>query len=77
MDLSQLYDPTLDEYAPEALDFLTKFSFDSLEIDFSNPHQDGRRRQPPLKSWLAQTPGLFKSWRTRPTSLLAWAFWTR
>ena len=37
MDLSQLYDPTLDEYVPEALDFLSKFSFDSLNVDLSTP----------------------------------------
>lgn len=37
MDLSQLYDPTLDEYVPEALDFLAKFSFDSLSTDLSTP----------------------------------------
>ncbi len=37
MDLSQLYDPALDEYVPEALDFLSKFSFDSAVTDLSTP----------------------------------------
>ncbi len=37
MDLSQLYDPALDEYVPEALEFLSKFSFDSMVNDLSTP----------------------------------------
>ena len=37
MDLSQLYDPALDEYVPEALDFLSQFSFDSMVNDLSTP----------------------------------------
>ncbi len=37
MDLSQLYDPALDEHAAEALDFLSKFSFDSMVSDLSTP----------------------------------------
>lgn len=37
MDLSQLYDPALDEYAPEALDALSSFSFDSWAADLSTP----------------------------------------
>lgn len=37
MDLSQLYDPALDEYVPEALDFLSQFSFDSMAPDLSTP----------------------------------------
>lgn len=37
MDLSQLYDPALDEYAPEALDALSNFSFDSWAADLSTP----------------------------------------
>ncbi|MCY3960409.1 MAG: alpha/beta hydrolase fold domain-containing protein [bacterium] len=37
MDLSQLYAPALDEYVPEALDFLSKFSFDSMANDMSTP----------------------------------------
>ena len=37
MDLSQLYDPALDEHAPEALDFLSEFSFDSWTADLSTP----------------------------------------
>lgn len=37
MDLSQLYDPALDEFVPEALDFLSKFSFDSAASDLSTP----------------------------------------
>ena len=37
MDLSQLYDPALDEFVPEALDFLSMFSFDSLANDLSTP----------------------------------------
>lgn len=37
MDLSQLYDPALDEFVPEALDLLSKFSFDSLAADLSTP----------------------------------------
>ena len=37
MDLSQLYDPSLDEHVPEALDFLSNFSFDSMVSDLSTP----------------------------------------
>ena len=37
MDLSQLYDPALDEHVPEALDFLSEFSFDSWAADLSTP----------------------------------------
>ena len=37
MDLSQLYDPALDEYAPEALEFASKFSFDTGALDLSTP----------------------------------------
>ena len=37
MDFSQLYDPALDEYVPEALDFLSQFSFDSMVNDLSTP----------------------------------------
>lgn len=37
MDLSQLYDPALDEYVPEALEFLSQFSFDSMVNDLSTP----------------------------------------
>ena len=37
MDLSQLYDPALDEYVPEALDFLSKFPLESWAVDFSTP----------------------------------------
>ncbi|MCY3860954.1 MAG: hypothetical protein OXG67_03155 [bacterium] len=37
MDLSQLYAPALDEFVPEALDFLSKFSFDSMANDLSTP----------------------------------------
>lgn len=35
MDLSQLYDPALDEHVPEALDILSKFSFESEGNDLS------------------------------------------
>lgn len=37
MDFSQLYDPALDEYVPEALDFLSQFSFDSMVNGLSTP----------------------------------------
>ncbi|MCY4133735.1 MAG: hypothetical protein OXG30_02310 [bacterium] len=37
MDLSQLCAPALDEYVPEALDILSKFSFDSMVNDLSTP----------------------------------------
>lgn len=37
MDLSQLYDPALDEYVPEALDILSKFSFEAGGNDLSTP----------------------------------------
>ncbi len=44
MDLGQLYDPTLDEFAPEALELLSNFSFDSLNFDLSTPEGLARAR---------------------------------
>ncbi len=44
MDLSQLYDPSLDDYSQEALDFMAKFSFDSLSVDLSTPEGLARAR---------------------------------
>ncbi len=44
MDFSQLYDPALDEYVPEALDILSKFSFDSEGNDLSTPEGLARAR---------------------------------
>lgn len=48
MDLSQLYDPALDEYVPEAMDFLSKFSFVSAAPDLSTP--EGRAQARDLES---------------------------
>lgn len=48
MDLSQLYDPALDEYVPEALDLLSKFSLESAANDLSTP--EGRAQARDLES---------------------------
>ncbi len=48
MDLSQLYDPDLDEYVPEALEILSKFSLESPANDLSTP--EGRAQARDLES---------------------------